>query len=128
MVRHLKKDVLTQLPEVVCDIVQIGEDKEAVKLALKAETMLNIDVDTVLKGGMTADVMGNLAIVRHQMGVAMAPEAAKYAEMILEGGEAKLVVFAHHKKVLDILEHALSAYGVCRIDGNTRDKEHVKQT
>lgn len=126
MVRHLKKDVLTQLPEVVCDIVQM-ETTGPVKLALQAESMLNIDVDTVLEGGMTADVMGNLAVVRHQMGVALAPQAASYAEMILEGGEDKLVIFAHHKKVLDILEHELRPYGVCRIDGSTRDKETVKE-
>jgi SNF2 family DNA or RNA helicase len=116
MARHLKRDVLTQLPEVVHDIVQMDKT-EPVKLALKAESLLAIDVDAFLENGF--DPTGNLAIVRHQMGVALAPQAASYAATILEGGEDKLVIFAHHIAVLDIIEKKLAPFGSVRIDGST---------
>jgi len=127
MVRHLKRDVLTQLPEVTHDIVQMEKTK-SVKLALEAESMLDIDVDKVLGGDFES--MGNLAAVRQQMGIALAPLAADYIETILEGGEEKLVVFAHHISVLDILEKKLAKWGVVRIDGSTSStqKEFRKET
>lgn len=114
MVRHLKKDVLTQLPEVVHDIVYM-EETGAVKAALKAESMLDIDVEDF--DGLHADIDGNLARVRHMMGVAIAPLAADYAEMILGGGEEKLALFVHHRAVADILIEKLHGYGAVRIDG-----------
>lgn len=119
MVRHLKKDVLTQLPEVTHDIVQV-EKTQAVKQALHAESLLDFDVEKF--EGLTAEIMGNLAVVRHQMGVAIAPQAGDYAATILDGGEEKLVVFGHHIAVLDILEKQLAPYGAIRIDGSTGAK------
>ncbi len=124
MVRHLKRDVLTQLPEVTHDIVQV-EKTQAVKQALHAESLLDFDVEKF--EGLTAEVMGNLAVVRHQMGVAIAPQAGDYATTILDGGEEKLTIFAHHIAVLDILEKKLKPYGCVRIDGSTgaKMKQHL---
>lgn len=115
MVRHLKKEVMHQLPEVVHDIVHVDETA-AVKQALQAESMLDIDPEKF--DGLHVAVIGDLPRVRHMMGVAIAPQAAEYAETILEGGEEKLVIFAHHKAVLSILLEKLNKYGCVRIDGD----------
>jgi len=46
-------------------------------------------------------------------------------EAELEGRTA-LVIFAQHLAVLDIMESALSRFGVARIDGSTPAKERVR--
>lgn len=116
MVRHLKKDVMKDLPAVVLDIVQASDLTAPIKQALQAESMLDIDVDNF--DGLHMDVIGNLPRVRHMMGVALAPQAAEYAEMILDGGEEKLVIYAYHKAVLSIIIEKLQGFGCVRIDGD----------
>jgi SWI/SNF-related matrix-associated actin-dependent regulator 1 of chromatin subfamily A len=116
MVRHLKADVMPQLHLPVFDLVRM-EETSAIKAALAAESLLDIDPD--LLEGADALILGHIAAVRKQMGVAMAPSVADYVEMLLLGGETKLVVFAWHLEVLSILEEKLKRYGVVRIDGHT---------
>jgi SNF2 family DNA or RNA helicase len=124
MVRHLKKDVLTQLPEVIHDIIQM-EETGPVKQALKAESLLDIDPENL--AGVDATIMGHIAAVRHQMGVALAPQAAAYVETLLEGGEDKILLFAYHVAVLDIFVKALGKYGFIRIDGSTSPQRRYDQ-
>ena len=123
MVRHLKADVLTQLPEVMHDVVQL-EETGPVKQALKAESMLDIDPETLTAADMT--IMGHISQVRHMMGVALAPQAADYVAGLLDGGEEKILVFAHHLAVLDILEEKLGRHGVARIDGGSSMNQRTK--
>lgn len=120
MVRHLKREVMTQLKLPSYDIVSV-EETGAVKRALKAESLLGIDPENW--EGADAKLLGNWALARHEMGVAIAPQVADYAEMLLDGGEEKLVIFAWHIDVLNILERALSKHGVLRIDGSTSPKQ-----
>ena len=119
MVRHLKREVMTQLHMPQFDIVQIDPDK-AVNLALKAESLLQIDPENWEGANMT--VLGHISVVRRQMGIAMAPLVADYVDMLLDGGEEKLVVFAWHIAVLDILEKRFTKHGCVRIDGSTSPK------
>lgn len=115
MVRHLKADVLTQLKLPEFDVVEF-EPTGATKMALKAESLLHIDPDN-LDGVDFLD--GHIAAIRHQEGVGLAPDVANYCTMLVEGGDNKLVVFAWHIEVLNILEKAFKHYGVLRIDGST---------
>lgn len=116
MVRHMKRDVMKQLKMPVYDLVHVIETG-TVKAALKAESLLDIDPDTLQ--GADAEVLGNWAVARHMMGLAIAPQVCEYAEMCLVGGEDKLVVGAWHKDVLDIYQKKLERFGVLRIDGST---------
>lgn len=116
MVRHLKRDVMPQLHMPIYDIIQL-EETHAVKLALAAERLLDIDPENL--EGADATVLGHIAVVRRQMGVALAPQVADYVSMLLDGGETKLVLFAWHIEVLDILEKRLNKHGVLRVDGRT---------
>lgn len=117
MVRHLKRDVMPQLRLPVYDLVHVEETK-AVKQALAAESLLEIDPE-IWDGTDNITVLGHIAAVRHAMGLAIAPQVADYAGVCLDGGEDKLVVFAWHTDVLDFLQQRLSRYGVQRIDGST---------
>lgn len=116
MTRHLKRDVMPQLRRPVYDIVQV-EETGAIKMALEAEKLLDIDPENL--AGADAKILGHIAVVRKQMGVAMAPLVADYAKTVLDSGEPKLVIFAWHIEVLDRLQHALEAYRPLRIDGST---------
>lgn len=116
MVRHLKRDVMPQLKLPLLDIVHV-EESGAVKQALAAESLLDIDPEDLTEAD--AEVLGHIAVVRRQMGIAKAPLVAEYVDMVLDGGEEKVVVFGWHIAVLDILQERLAKYGVLRVDGRT---------
>ena len=124
MVRRLKSDVLPQLKLPVLDIVHV-EETGPVKQALFAESLLDIDPETMT--GVDAKILGDVSTVRRMMGIAIAPQAAEYVAMILEGGEEKVVVFAWHTSVLDILEQKLARFHPLRIDGSTPPSQRQKR-
>ena len=123
MTRHLKRQVMTQLKMPVYDIIQL-EETTAVKQALKAESLLHIDPENLQGADFSA--LGDIATVRRMMGVALAPQVADYIDMLIDGGEEKLVVFAYHHEVLDILQHKWQKHGVIRVDGNTNATRKMK--
>lgn len=116
MVRHLKREVMPNLSKPIYDLIQV-EPTRAIKQALEAESLLGIDPEML--EGADATLLGHVAVVRRQMGIAMAPSVADYVDMLLLGGENKLVLFAWHIEVLNILEERLKKHGVLRIDGST---------
>lgn len=119
MCRHLKhgpRGVMSQLKMPEYDLIEMLET-DAVKQALKAESLLDIDPECIDNDIDTFG--GQIATVRRMMGVALAPQVADYVHMLIEAGEEKLVVFAWHKEVLDILEREFNEHGVIRIDGGT---------
>lgn len=104
---------MVNMPEF--DIIQMTETA-AVKQALAAEALLDIDPEDL--EGADIPTLGAIATVRRMMGLALAPLVAEYVNMLLDGGEEKIVLFAHHTQVLDILVHSLKHHGVTRIDGS----------
>lgn len=116
MTRHLKRDVMPQLKYPEYGLVYV-EETGAVKSALRAESMLEIDPEQL--SGADAAILGEVATVRRMMGIAMAPQVCDYIDMLIEGGEEKLVLFGWHKEVLDIYQHNLAKHGVVRVDGST---------
>ncbi len=117
MVRHLKRDVMHDLKLPVYDLVRVDETK-AVKAALEVEGMLGIDPET-LKHADNVEFDGAVSTARKMMGIAMAPQVADYASMVLDGGEEKLVLFGWHVEVLDTYQERLRNYGVVRVDGRS---------
>jgi SNF2 family DNA or RNA helicase len=117
MARHAKRDVMHQLKVPRYEVVQMEETGE-VKAALRSESLLGINID-LLQTTNDYTILGHIAQVRREMGIALAPQAADYAAMLLDGGEDKIVLFGWHIEVLDILQAKLQKYGVLRIDGST---------
>ena len=126
MSRHLKRDVLTQLKLPEYDLIRV-EETSAVKAALKAESLLGIDLDHL--EGETAEVLGHITTARRLMGEAIAPQAAKWLEMLHDGGEDKLVLFywfiENGTIVYNELGKALARRGksIVRVDGHTSATE-----
>jgi SNF2 family DNA or RNA helicase len=109
----------------VYDLIRV-EETRAIKQALKLERLLDIDPETL--SGADADVLGHIAEARRVMGEALAPQVARYIRMLIEVvGEEKLVVFAWHHSVLDILQRDLQDLGLVRVDGtDSPGKKHAK--
>lgn len=124
MTRHLKRDVMPQLKMPVYDIIQL-EETQAVKQALEAESLLDIDPENL--EGADAAVLGHVAVVRKQMGIALAPQVAAYVADVIDGGETKITLFGWHIEVLNILQERLAKYGVIRIDGSTTSAQREKR-
>ena len=116
MVRHLKNDVWPDRKLPVFDLIQADETR-AIKAALEYERLLDIDPEGL--AGADVSVLGHVAEARRLMGEAIAPQAAEYVRGLLDGGEEKLVVFAWHISVLDILQAKLHSKGLVRVDGAT---------
>lgn len=125
MVRHMKREVMPQLKMPVYDLIQV-EETQAVKQALQAESLLDIDPETLQ--GADAEILGDVATVRRMMGIALAPQVVDYVDMLIDGGEEKIVLFAWHIEVLDILERGLAKHGVLRIDGSTGGAQKERLT
>ena len=124
MVRHLKREVMPQLKMPVYDIIQL-EETGPVKQALEAERLLDIDPEALEGADMTA--LGHIAVVRRMMGTALAPQIASYVDMIINGGEEKLVLFCWHIEVANMLEKALYKHGVIRVSGVADKSRKVQE-
>lgn len=127
MTRHLKREVMPWLKMPVYDLIELDESGAAVKAALEAESLLNIDPDDIDDGDF--EMLGHLSVVRKQLGIALAPQIADYIDDLIDGGEEKLVVFAWHIEVLNILQERWQKHNVLRIDGSTSSvrKDRVVQ-
>lgn len=115
MTRHLKREVMTQLKMPVYDIIRVDKTGP-VKQALEAENLLDIDPENLDVNDIK--ILGHVSAVRRMMGIAIAPQVADWVDMLIYGGEEKLVVFAWHIEVLNIFEKAFQKHGVLRIDGS----------
>lgn len=125
MVRRKKRDVLTQLPEERHEIIKMEPDGD-IKAALKAEQLIDIDIDNLDMSASFAD-QGHIATVRRMMGLAMTKRVTEHAKMLLDGGLEKLFIACFHREVMDIFAHNLASWGVCQIRGGQttyrRDRE-----
>lgn len=119
MVRRTKDKVLKDLPEKFINLVYV--EGKGGKLAMSK--LESLDVETVIKGGgkaLTEDQ--HISTLREEVGISKIEFAIEYIKEQLDGGHEKIVVFAHHKKVLNGLEAGLSELGVgveCVRGGNT---------
>ena len=129
MCRHQMKDVRHQLkaafPDPIYDLIYL-EETRAIKLALEAERMLDIDPENL--AGADFKILGAISTVRKQMGLAMAPQVAGYLQTLLVGGEQKLVIFTWHTEVTDYLVRALAPWLPLWTDGrSTGAKDRIVQ-
>jgi SWI/SNF-related matrix-associated actin-dependent regulator 1 of chromatin subfamily A len=88
---------------------------------LAGENLLGID--PLQFDGSDAELKGQIATLRREMGEAKVPLALEHIERVLSGGTDKLVVFAWHKSVIQGLAEApsLSKYNPVTVMGGATD-------
>lgn len=114
MIRRLKEDVLKDLPPKRYELCYV-EENGAIRRALQRERLLDISIDDIENPHFK--MFGEVSTVRRMMGEAMVPRIVEHVKMLLDGGVEKLVLFAHHRSVMDELQKRLEQYGVCMIRG-----------
>lgn len=108
MIRRLKKDVLKDLPDKRYEFTYI-EENGAIREVLAKERMLDFDIDD-LKNPF-AEIWGQISTLRREMGEAKVPRIVEHLRYLLDVVELeKVVVFAHHRSVMDALMEKLAKY------------------
>lgn len=116
MIRRMKADVLTQLPEKRRQIIVLpGEEQESAFLSDLTEE--NYD-ETVRRLHADKAAFAEFSRVRHMQGVSKVDAVGEHLEMVLEGGSEKVIVFAYHHDVVLALRDRLADYQPVCITGN----------
>ncbi|KAF4673333.1 hypothetical protein FOL47_010684 [Perkinsus chesapeaki] len=133
MIRRLKKDVLKELPEknrikVPLDITDHKAQKVLAEVQEAQKTMRELSRDSIMNGsGQRTE--GFLEVWR-KTGEAKIGAVKDYLDYLLDN-DCKMLVFAHHRSMLDKLEEKVEGilhvkgssagkkYGMIRIDGQT---------
>ncbi len=128
MVRRLKKDVLTDLPDKHYEMTYV-EPNGGIRSVLKKESMLDFNPGDVMKGDCFVD--GEIATVRREMGEAMVPRMVEHCRYLLDiVGIEKIGFMAIHRSVMDeFTEIMQKKYGVVSSRGGmtTNQKENAKE-
>jgi SWI/SNF-related matrix-associated actin-dependent regulator 1 of chromatin subfamily A len=136
MVRRLKRQVFSDMPPKIRTIVPLdcGNDAEAYKqrerravtdlggLERSVAGLLDRDEDFAKAvGSLTSKhcPFNEVAGLRAALAAVKAPAVAQYVAGLLESSPGKLIVFAHHKLLLDVLERCFGGVSTVRIDGDT---------
>jgi SWI/SNF-related matrix-associated actin-dependent regulator of chromatin subfamily A-like protein 1 len=128
MVRRLKKDVLTELPDKTRTFVPVtltAADQKRYAQMMSAAAAEIAQVMEQPEGRRVSDVaIAQLNILRQQIGVMKMPLVAAWAIESLQNTD-KVLVFAVHHAVIDGLVERLKAAGVsvAKMDGRDNDRK-----
>jgi SWI/SNF-related matrix-associated actin-dependent regulator 1 of chromatin subfamily A len=114
MVRREKKEVLTQLPDKSYQIIPLDADKKAKEICASLNK-LNLDQ---LKEKPELGSVGEIAKLRHELAMAKIDDCVSHLKDVLEDKQ-KLVVFAHHRAVIERLAEELKEFAPVVFDGST---------
>lgn len=115
MIRRLKQDVLKDLPDKRYEMTYI-EPTGAIREVIAKEKLLHFSLED-LKNPF-AEIWGMLSTIRREMGEAKVPRVIEHIKYLLDDVEIpKVVLFAHHRSVMDALAAALHQYGVVQVRG-----------
>lgn len=142
MIRRLKADVLSELPAKRRQIIEFPadeadpaiaaeqhalrkqEDRLAKLEAAAALAMASEDGNAyhaavrALREGRRA-AFTEMAKMRHETALAKVPAVVSHLKDAMEGNRDKLIVFAHHKDVIDAMADAMQEVGVVQVTGDT---------
>jgi SWI/SNF-related matrix-associated actin-dependent regulator 1 of chromatin subfamily A len=126
MVRRLKADVLTELPDKQRRTITIKSDgkvKKVIAGQMEKAKKYGFELDTTTTTEMES-MFESMAKDRKELGIAKLDFATNYINELLEGGLESIVVFAHHRAVLDGIQAFLDEKGIksSRIDGRLKSE------
>ncbi|XP_053374733.1 SWI/SNF-related matrix-associated actin-dependent regulator of chromatin subfamily A-like protein 1 isoform X2 [Mercenaria mercenaria] len=120
MIRRLKKDVLTELPDKIRQMILL--DPSSIKISKDLKSASEVMASGNLK---KMEERGALLEFFHKSGSAKMKAIKSYVEDLLDS-EKKFLIFAHHGDVLDGIEETVKAkidLNYMRIDGKTNSEQ-----
>ncbi len=147
MVRRRKADVLTDLPPKVRQVVELPAngladlvreeaetwERHAAKIAaLRVAVVDAQDTDgwqaavEALRRA-TREAFESLSVARHRVAMAKVPLVVEWVRDLLDGGVAKVVVWAHHRDVISELVQQLGAVSITGDTPEARRQETVRR-
>lgn len=140
MIRRLKKDVLTELPKKMRQVIEIGEEKELVSHELnQAQAHFNaieelvvalevskasdnkqdyVDAVNALKEGYAA-MFNEIAKLRKEVAERKVKYVVEHVADIAESGN-KVVVFTHHIDIADQIHEEISKRGIVSVVSHSK--------
>jgi SWI/SNF-related matrix-associated actin-dependent regulator 1 of chromatin subfamily A len=137
MLRRTKAEVLQELPPKFRSVVEISpgtdleglirEELAAFEKQLKQERTSESYRDAVRNTRRFSPDgengrEDNLARIRHKVALAKVPLVVRFVEELFASGSGKLVLFAHHRDVIEQLQMQLVQYGPVTLYGGTSTK------
>jgi len=116
MIRRTKEAVLPQLPEKTYTVFAVKPDSVAKKALFEEKEYHEDAIIALKKGGIPA--IEEIARIRHILGVSKAKFVAAWINDALEDGLDKIVVFAHHRAAIELLEEKLEKFNPVVIHGD----------
>ena len=127
VLRRTKREVLTGLPDLV-------RTKISIDISNKREyNQAKLDLKNWMKSNGkegTTNALSKLNVLRQIIGRGKVNAAVELAEEALLNPDRKVVLYAHHREVVDMLKEALLPYGVDTIvgdDSNTKRANTVNK-
>lgn len=114
MVRREKKEVLPQLPDKSYQIIPLEADKKSKEICA---SLSKLDIKQLEEKPELGSV-GEIAKLRHELALTKIDDCITHIQNVLEDKQ-KLVVFAHHRTVIEKLAEALKEFCPVVFDGST---------
>lgn len=125
MIRRTKKGVLSELPDKIRQIIEVGDNKKFKSSKREKEIISNIN--NLYKEGVKnlklSQVINfeEIAEIRHQTALDKVPYVIEHLKDVLDTG-SKVVCFAHHRDVIETIRKAFEDVSVV-ITGSTKIKD-----
>jgi SWI/SNF-related matrix-associated actin-dependent regulator of chromatin subfamily A-like protein 1 len=112
MIRRMKADVLPQLPDKTIQLLPFEQDKHTKKIVEREYRFTFDDLTKHPERG----AIGDIAKLRHELALAKLPTSISTISDLLDSVN-KVVVFAHHRDVMDGLMEGLAQFNPVNLSG-----------
>ena len=119
IMRRRKKDVLTELPPL--DFVAVPVPVSSLQSTLVPPNLEGDELIAYLARHST-----QIATVRRELGMAKLNASVEYIIELLESGVRKIVVFAHHRELINTVAGTLSEFNPVVLTGDTSEPQRRK--
>jgi len=118
MIRRLKHEVLPQLPSRTISVIDFNTPSRIKRLLKTIDSDIEQDVVDAINSGSRLPPLEEIASLRKEIALSKVPESIEYVKMLLANTD-KVIVFAHHKDVIDQLQEGLKEFYPSVITGST---------
>jgi SWI/SNF-related matrix-associated actin-dependent regulator of chromatin subfamily A-like protein 1 len=146
MIRRLKSEVLTELPAKRRQVIvlepskkaralierqnalaeRVTKAKEALQASKASEDPKAFEAAVAALEDASGAAFEEMSALRHEIALAKLPQVIEHVRDALEGSEGKIIVFAHHRDVVDALAKEFADVGAVKLMGG--DSADAKQS